>query len=99
MRDDDRSRIAQERLPDYLARTHLGAIDGAVEELGEVNQPVPGIQESGSEDFPLQPGQLVAEVGPSDRRILERCAALHALVHNLAGSGPPLPVDTSHDGP
>ena len=68
-----------QRPPRDFARVHLGAVEGAAEQLLVGDHAVPGVEEQAGEDLVRQRPQLAREVGAGLRRVGQRLAALQLL--------------------
>ncbi|OSM95378.1 hypothetical protein AU504_11915 [Lonsdalea populi] len=84
VREDHCRRIDPQRFLDHFARIHRGAVDGAVEHLPILDQPVARIQEQHRKDFMLEACHLVAQVLFDQRRGSELSTTLHLQINGLA---------------
>jgi hypothetical protein len=74
VREDDRRRIARQRLLDHLPRVHARAVDGAAEQLVERDEAVPVVQVQAAEDLVRAIAQLRDEEAARRLRRLQRGA-------------------------
>ncbi len=84
MREDDCRRIDPQRFLDHFARIHRCTVDGAVEHLPVLDQPMARIHKQHRKDFMLEACQLVAQVLLDQRRGSELSTTLHLQLDDLA---------------
>ncbi len=68
VQEDDRRLIEPQGFLDHFTRIHRCTVDGAVEHLPVLDQPVPHIQKQHRKDFMLKACQLAEQVFLDQRR-------------------------------
>src|SRR5690606_30978910 len=76
--DDHRRGVARQGAAHHFARMHLGAVDGAAEQLLEGERAMAGIQEQRGEDLAGMPAQALGEIAPGGARVGQRLATLES---------------------
>ena len=71
MKKDDRRRVDPQGLLYYDSGVNRGAIDGALKQLGHLDDPVPIIQKQASEHLVLAFGQSKAQIATSLLRAIQ----------------------------
>ena len=74
VRQDQRRRIMQQRLAQYLARMDLSTVDRAAEQFLECNQPVPVVEVQAAEDLLRPVAQLCLQEAERGLRRRQRQA-------------------------